>query len=194
MSDRHGCVFFGPSSGFLGSVMTATEAGHGLILLPIKCSCSAHAYNRGSTPGPPPIPDLPGIGGPPPTPPPICRGSGIIPIPESHRGFPACRACTTICGVRCRFSVEDTSAGLGTVGGVTPPTESDSKLAQVPYVPQLHNPEGASHFDVRFPLAPIPADGCTIAQWLRRSLLTRNPASSIPARDSESTLLRPGKF
>jgi hypothetical protein len=42
--------------------MTATgvtdfEARRGLILLPIKCSCSAHAYNRGSSPSP--IPDLP---------------------------------------------------------------------------------------------------------------------------------------
>ncbi len=73
--------------------MTATEARRGLILLPIKCSCSAHAYNRGSIPTPDPrfagdrrgsiptaIPDLPGIGGPPPPPSPICRGSGIIPI------------------------------------------------------------------------------------------------------------------
>jgi hypothetical protein len=30
-------------------------------------------------------------------------------------------------------------------------------LAQVPYVPQLHNPEDVSHFDVRFPLTAIPA-------------------------------------
>jgi hypothetical protein len=38
-----------------------------------------------------PIPDLPGIGGPSPPPlaSPICRGSGIIPIPGSHRGFRA---------------------------------------------------------------------------------------------------------
>jgi hypothetical protein len=60
--------------------MTATEARRGLILLPIKCtgSCSAHAYNRGSSPSP--IPDLPGIGGPSPPPsPPICRGSGVHP-------------------------------------------------------------------------------------------------------------------
>ena len=40
--------------------MTATEARRGLILLPIKCGCSARAYNRGSIPTP--IPDLPGIG------------------------------------------------------------------------------------------------------------------------------------
>jgi hypothetical protein len=47
--------------------MTATEARHGLILLPVrcKCSCSAHAYNRGSIPSPPPI----------------CRGSGLSPFP-----------------------------------------------------------------------------------------------------------------
>jgi hypothetical protein len=55
--------------------MTATEARRGLILLPIKCSCSAHAYNRGSIPTP--IPDLPGIGGPSPSPSPIRRGSGV---------------------------------------------------------------------------------------------------------------------
>ena len=71
----------------LPRVMTATEAERGLILLPIKCSCSARAYNRGSIPTP--IPDLPGIGGPSPSPSPICRGSGIIPIPGSHRGFRA---------------------------------------------------------------------------------------------------------
>ena len=35
-------------------VMTATEARRGLILLPIKCSCSAYAYNRGSIPIPDP--------------------------------------------------------------------------------------------------------------------------------------------
>ena len=35
----------------LPRVMTATEARRGLILLPIKCSCSAHAYNRGSSRG-----------------------------------------------------------------------------------------------------------------------------------------------
>jgi hypothetical protein len=44
------------------------------------------AGDRGSTPIPTGtvtgIPDLPGLGGPPPPPPPICRGSGIIPIPE----------------------------------------------------------------------------------------------------------------
>jgi hypothetical protein len=59
------------------------EARRGLILLPIKCSCSAHAYNRGSSRGwtpdkfagnrgstPTPTPDfkLPGIGGSTPTP------------------------------------------------------------------------------------------------------------------------------
>jgi hypothetical protein len=38
----------------LPRVMTATEARRGLILLPIKCSCSAHAYNRGSIPTPDP--------------------------------------------------------------------------------------------------------------------------------------------
>ena len=42
-----------------------------------------------------PIPDSPGIGGPLPSPSPICRGSGIIPIPipGSHRGFRALRVC-----------------------------------------------------------------------------------------------------
>ena len=59
----------------LPRVMTATEARRGLILLPIKCSCSARAYNRGSIPTP--IPDLPGIGGPSPSPSPIRRGSGV---------------------------------------------------------------------------------------------------------------------
>ena len=42
------------SSDLLSRVTTATEARHGLILLPIKCSCSAHAYNRGSIPTPDP--------------------------------------------------------------------------------------------------------------------------------------------
>jgi hypothetical protein len=40
-------------------------------------------------PGRPPGPDLPGIGGPSPPPSPICGGSGIIPIPGSHRGVRA---------------------------------------------------------------------------------------------------------
>jgi hypothetical protein len=43
-----------PSS---GDDSQANKARHGLILLPIKCSCAAHAYNpsRGSSPSP--IPD-----------------------------------------------------------------------------------------------------------------------------------------
>jgi hypothetical protein len=85
----------------LPRVMTATEARRGLILLRIKCSCSAHAYNRGSSRGwtpdlpeigdPTPTPDLPGIGGPPPRPPPICRNRGSTPTPGSNRGFRALR-------------------------------------------------------------------------------------------------------
>jgi hypothetical protein len=95
----------------LPRVMTATEASKcGLILLrlPIKLvqllrlgvgtrlQSGVHPYphwhprfagDRGSTPIP--IPDSPGIGGPLPSPSPICRGSGIIPIPGSHRGFRA---------------------------------------------------------------------------------------------------------
>jgi hypothetical protein len=78
----------------LPRVMTATEARRGLILLPIKCSCSARAYVQS---GIIPIPD-PRFAGdrgsesnlsPSPPPSPICRGSGIIPIPGSHRGFRA---------------------------------------------------------------------------------------------------------
>ncbi len=100
----------------LPRVMTATEARHGLILLPIiKCSCSAHAYNRGSTPTgtpdprfqvagdsdrgstPTPTPDLPaargiGPGGPPPSPPPICQNWRSTPTPGSNRGFRRCPA------------------------------------------------------------------------------------------------------
>jgi hypothetical protein len=93
----------------LPRVMTATEASKcGLILLrlPIKLvqllrlgvgtglQSGVHPHphprfagDRGSIPIP--IPDLPGIGGPLPSPSPICRGSGIIPIPGSHRGFRA---------------------------------------------------------------------------------------------------------
>jgi hypothetical protein len=52
------------------------------------------SYDQGTGTEPPipipiPIPDLPGIGGPSPPPSPICGGSGIIPIPGSHRGFRA---------------------------------------------------------------------------------------------------------
>ncbi len=43
-----------PSSGD-DSQANNLKARHGLILLPIKCSCAAHAYNRGSSPSP--IPD-----------------------------------------------------------------------------------------------------------------------------------------
>jgi hypothetical protein len=70
----------------LPRVMTATEARRGLILLPIKCQCSCSgtrlqpdgdhpgddprfAGDRGSIPAA--IPDLPGIGGPSPSPVPI---------------------------------------------------------------------------------------------------------------------------
>jgi hypothetical protein len=59
----------------------------GLILLPTKCSCSAHAYNRGPGSIPTPIPDLPGIGGPPPSPSPIRRGSGVHSHPHPRLGF-----------------------------------------------------------------------------------------------------------
>jgi hypothetical protein len=34
----------------LPRAMTSIKARHGLILLPTKCGCSAHAYNRGSSP------------------------------------------------------------------------------------------------------------------------------------------------
>jgi hypothetical protein len=61
----------------LPRVMTATEARRGLILLPIKCSCSGTRLQSGIIPGM--IPDLPGIGGPSPPPSPICRGSGVHP-------------------------------------------------------------------------------------------------------------------
>ena len=43
---------------------------------------SAHAYNRGSIPTP--IPDLPGIGGPAPSPSPIRRGSGVHDTAHPH--------------------------------------------------------------------------------------------------------------
>ena len=76
----------------LPRVMTVTEARRGLILLPIKCSCSAHAYNRGSIPTP--IPDLPGIGGPSPSPSPIRRGSGVHSHP--HPRFAGDRGSTPI--------------------------------------------------------------------------------------------------
>jgi hypothetical protein len=59
-------------------------------IIPIPDPRFAGDPSRGSIPIP--IPDLPGIGGPspPPAPPsPICGGSGIIPIPGSHRGFRA---------------------------------------------------------------------------------------------------------
>jgi hypothetical protein len=45
--------------------------------------CSAHAYNRGSSPSP--IPDLPGIRGPSPSPSPNGRGSGVH--PRAHPRF-----------------------------------------------------------------------------------------------------------
>jgi hypothetical protein len=61
----------------LPRVMTATEARRGLILLPIKCSCSGTRLQSGIIPGM--IPDLPGIGGLSPPPSPICRGSGVHP-------------------------------------------------------------------------------------------------------------------
>jgi hypothetical protein len=75
----------------LPRVMTATEARRGLILLPVKCSCSAHAYNRGSSPSLIRVPgdrfagDRPG-GGPSPPPSPICRGSGVHPRFAGDRG------------------------------------------------------------------------------------------------------------
>ncbi len=59
----------------------------------VPFDCAAYhvglADFHGSIRVPTAIPDLPGIGGPPPPPSPICRGSGIIPIPGSHRGFRA---------------------------------------------------------------------------------------------------------
>ena len=46
-------------------LLSEASLRHGPILLPIKCSCSAHAYNRARGSIPTPIPDnLPGIGGP----------------------------------------------------------------------------------------------------------------------------------
>jgi hypothetical protein len=117
--------------------MTATEARHGPILLPTKCSCSAHAYNRGSIPTPDPrfagdrgstpipIPDfkLPGIGGPPPPPPPICRGSGIIPIPGSHRGFRALPRAGSPAG---------SATGSGWTWGVGPARGQWTNLGRLP--------------------------------------------------------------
>jgi hypothetical protein len=78
--------------GDLASSTTQAQAlAHSATHLISAELCSAHAYNRGLSPSP--IPDLPGIGGPSPSPSPICGGSGIIqvliPIPGSHRGFRA---------------------------------------------------------------------------------------------------------
>ncbi len=71
--------------------MTATqaEARHGLILLPIKCSCPAHAqgrcYNRGSIPTP--------VGSP------ICRGSGVHPHHTTTPDLPGIGRGTRITGI-----------------------------------------------------------------------------------------------
>ncbi len=65
-------------------IIMSHSAAHGRIG---KCSCSARAYNRGSIPAAAaaPIPDLLGIGGPSPSPPPtrICRGSSTLAVSET---------------------------------------------------------------------------------------------------------------